>query len=111
MKSSIFRLTSHSWSYLLVLKAGTYQHEGGPGNLGLARQSYQAAIDREPGIDAAWWGLTMISLEAKEYDRTVILLTTMHQKFGVNLRGLLTLPVFADFIQSDAYRNWAARPQ
>jgi hypothetical protein len=95
-------------SYLLVLRGITYKTEGGEDNDRLTRQFYKKAIDQEPTLDAAYWAMVTLCLDAKQYDETAALLTRIRRELHVKIGDLTKLPPYAGFVESDAYKKWIA---
>lgn len=109
-RQSIDRLETFTGGdpYLLVLRGNTYKLEGGNDNLLLAKQSYQKALEEEPGLAKAYWALVSLSLETQHYDETAALLTQIRQKLHIKINDLTKLPTYAGFVKSDAYKKWIA---
>jgi tetratricopeptide (TPR) repeat protein len=95
-------------AYLDYLRGNIYTKQGGTDNLARAKKLYREAIDIEPTLEKSYWGLVGLSLKTKQFDDTAALLNEMESKLHVKFKNLETIPVYAEFVKSDAYRNWRA---
>lgn len=98
-------------AFLYYLRGRIYLKEGGSENLERARKLYRTAIDIEPTLHTPYWGLVTLSLKTKNFDETAACLDEIERKFRLRIKDLTTIPAYADFVKSDAYRKWKASRQ
>jgi len=82
--------------------------QGGSANLSAAQKEYDKAIALEPTLHEPYWELVYLSLQTKDFDRTVELLNRIQRELHVRIADLEKLPTYAEFVKSDAYRKWKA---
>lgn len=91
-------------AFFNVLRAGIrYQ----AGDLEAAEKFAKKAIIEEPTLVDPYWHLTTISLDRKDYDETVRLLTVLQEQLHVELADLASIPIYAEFVKSPQYAKWA----
>jgi len=95
-------------AHLDTIRGKMYRLQGGSANLAAAQKEYDKAIALEPTLHEPYWGLVYISLQAKDFDRTVELLNRIQRELHVRIADLEKLPTYAEFVKSDAYRQWKA---
>lgn len=76
------------------------------GELDPAEQSARAAIEADPDLQDAWWQLTTISLDRRDFAATADLLTQIARRFEVEIQDLRDVPEYNEFVQSPEYRAW-----
>lgn len=95
-------------AYLVFLRANLYLLRGEAADLGQAKQLYRRAITAEPGLTDPYWGMVTLTLKAKEFDQTAAMLDEIQKNLGIHFKDLETVPEYAEFTKSDAYRKWKA---
>lgn len=78
------------------------------GDVDEANRLADAAIDKEPGLELAWWSALRARVAAKEFEAAAEALTRLAGDFGHDL-GPDTLgkdAAMREFLGSDAYRAW-----
>jgi hypothetical protein len=99
------RLGGDPW--LEVLRGIAHRERGDRNE---AKVSFEAAVRDEPTLEAAHWGLVNLSLEEKDHQATAKLLERLENELGVEIRkDLHGVPEYAEFVQSDEYREWSKR--
>ena len=73
-----------------------------------AQQYAEQAIDTEPTLQLAYWTMVTSSIQQRDFDATARWLTTIRDKFQVDIGDLSTVPEYAEFVQSQQYRDWLA---
>lgn len=73
-----------------------------------ARAAARRAVEREPGLEDPYWTLVTISLEEKDFGETAKLLDEIETSLGLVIGDLTQIPGYSEFLQSDAYKAWAA---
>jgi tetratricopeptide (TPR) repeat protein len=76
------------------------------GSLAKARESFARAIDREPTLAEAYWGILSVTLQEKKFDETVEWLKKVEVRFHPMVGDLTTRPEYAEFVKSPQYRVW-----
>lgn len=71
-----------------------------------AQQHAQSAIDAEPTLQQGYWTMVQCLLQQRDFDATAVWLTTIRDKFQVTIGDLRTAPEYAEFVQSQQYRDW-----
>lgn len=94
--------------YLGVIRGNIDMLEGGPANLAAARNEFQMATIIEPMLPQAYWALVALDLKNKDYDKVAAELTEIQHKLHIPIGSLEGKPLYAGFVQSDAYRKWKA---
>jgi len=92
--------------YLNLLRANAYWQAG---QLDNAKVSADRAARGEPDLLDAHRILLAVSLREEDFDRTVDVLTVLHERFGLRVSGLTESPEYARFVESDAYKRWTRR--
>ena len=95
-------------AHLDTIRGKMYRLQGGSANLAAAQKEYDKAIALEPTLHEPYWGLVTLSLQEKDFDRTVELLNRIQRELHVRIADLEKLPAYAEFVKSDAYRHWKA---
>ena len=95
-------------AHLDTIRANMYRLQGGSANLSAAQKEFNKAIAAEPTLHEPYWGLVKISLQEKDFDRTVELLNRIQRELHVRIADLEKLPDYTEFVKSDAYRKWKA---
>ncbi len=90
-------------AYLNVLRANLYLAEGKSDQ---AWRATEAAIAAEPTLRIAYFSLLGQSLKNHKFNRTAELLTELRSKFNMQFKDLTTVPAYAEFVKSDAYKKW-----
>ncbi len=67
------------------------------------------AISQDPELIDAYWALITVSLVSQSYQDTVSWLTTIQQKFDIELEDLRTISDYADFVKSPEYEAWQGK--
>lgn len=109
-RRSIDRIEAFTGSdaHLDTIRGKMYRLQGGSANLAAAQKEYDKAIALEPTLHEPYWGLVTLSLQSKDFDRTVELLNRIQRELHVRIADLEQLPAYAEFVKSDAYRKWKA---
>lgn len=94
--------------YLGVLRGNIDLLEGGPANVAAARNEYETATIVEPMLAQAYWALVTLDLKSNDYDKAAAELTQIQQRLHIKIGPLEGKPIYAGFVQSDAYRKWKA---
>jgi uncharacterized protein HemY len=94
--------------YLDVRRGAMYMDEKKSAE---AKKHYQKAIDAEPTLKLPYWSLVSLSLKEKDFAETCRLLDLVHDKLGVETRGVDQGPHYAEFVKSPEYREWIAKRQ
>ncbi len=89
--------------YLDVLRSNINLQRG---DLEKAQVHAVSACDREPLLLGGWWSRVSVSLARKDFPETARLLTHIRDEMGVELSDLSTIPEYAEFVKSDAYRTF-----
>jgi tetratricopeptide (TPR) repeat protein len=95
-------------AWLKCLRANMLSESGKPEQ---AAVEYKKAIAEEPDMKTAYWAWVHNTLKQKDYRETVRLLNELEDKFGIQMRDLNDVPAYADFVKSDEYKTWLARPK
>lgn len=91
--------------YLHVVRAGIHYQAGRPAE---AEDAARRAIAAEPTLEDAYWQITTISLDARDFDTTREMLTLLRDRLKVELQDLTQVPEYAEFVKSPQYRQWLA---
>ncbi|HWF67401.1 MAG TPA: hypothetical protein VN670_08850, partial [Acidobacteriaceae bacterium] len=75
-------------AYLDAMRANMYRLQGGSANLSAAQKEYEKAIALEPTLHEPYWGLVYLSLQNKDFDRTVELLNRIQRELHVRIADL-----------------------
>ncbi len=78
-------------------------------DLPVAKARYRRALSRDPSLQAAHWGLVLISLHERDFDATIGLLEGVERDFQLELADLEQVEHYREFVRSDAYRAWMER--
>ena len=89
--------------YLDVLRANVNLQRG---DVEKAQTFAVRACDREPLLLGGWWSRVSVSLARKDFKETARLLAHIRDEMGVELADLKTVPEYAEFVQSDAYKGF-----
>jgi tetratricopeptide (TPR) repeat protein len=91
--------------YLHVVRAGIHYQAGRSPE---AEDAARRAIAAEPTLEDAYWQITTISLDSREFDTTREMLTLLRDRLKVELQDLTQVPEYAEFVKSPQYRQWLA---
>lgn len=71
------------------------------------------AVEREPGLELAWWSALNARAALADFDGCVVALDRLERDFAYDLgpEVLRKNPAYAQLLQSDAYRAWQASGQ
>lgn len=95
--------------YLHVMRADVHYRAG---ELAAAERASRAAIKDDPDLQDAYWQLTTISLDQRNFATTAEMLTQIADRFGVEFQDLRDVPEYNEFVQSPEYRAWRrSRPR
>jgi Tfp pilus assembly protein PilF len=78
------------------------------GDQDAARTSAEQAVARDPTFANAHFFLVDLSLRKDDYAETRRLLEMMYREQQIVADDLLTNPKYANFLQSQEYRDWVA---
>ena len=92
--------------YLLVMRSGIYLEAG---DVAQAKTSAVEAVVQDDSLIDAYWTLGSVSLMENDFDSTLRVLTTLEDKFGIEMQDLNKVPAYADFVQSPQYQQWIGR--
>jgi tetratricopeptide (TPR) repeat protein len=81
------------------------------GDLAAARKAAEQAVNDLPEFVDAYWAMIAVTLEERDFDETVRWMTEMEKKFQLAWSDLTTLPEYAEFTKSAAYRRWLQTQQ
>jgi len=70
------------------------------------KKFYRRAVEREPTLRPAWYGLVWRSLDEKQYDQTVALLNESGRRAGLRWDRVSTSFLFAAFWKTPQYADW-----
>jgi tetratricopeptide (TPR) repeat protein len=90
--------------FLHSFRASVYLEKG---DLDKARASAKKSIEMDQALAAGYWALVSISLRAKTFRETVEWLNAIEKNLGVQFKDLTTVPIYAEFIKSPEYEEWA----
>ena len=73
-----------------------------------AYQDIALALKNEPDYEDAYWTATTITLNEQKFDKTLIWLKQLEERFGYNFaaENFAGQETYKDFILSDEYKNW-----
>lgn len=91
--------------YLHVVRAGIHYQAERPQE---AEDAARRAIAGDPTLEDAYWQITTISLDARDFDTTRETLTLLRDRLKVELQDLTQVPEYAEFVKSPQYRQWMA---
>jgi tetratricopeptide (TPR) repeat protein len=94
--------------YLQYMRGNLFMIEGGAENFAAAKKMFQDSIDAEPTLHRPYWGLVTLSLKTRDFDQTAAMLEEIHRKLHVRIANLTVIPLYAEFVKSDAYSKWKA---
>jgi tetratricopeptide (TPR) repeat protein len=80
-------------------------------NYPAAEKLIDELLGENPDDQGVHWLRVSMSLDKRQFDETARLLTEMEGRFGLVFEDLTTIPEYAEFVQSPAYRKWMSRGQ
>ena len=89
--------------YLRTLKAGVHAEQG---DLAAARADLKAAMEADPGLIDAYWGLIGVTLKDDNYDETLKTLRTIRDRFQVDPGDLTAVDLYKGFVASPQFQEW-----
>ncbi len=89
--------------YLDILRANSFASEG---HFVRAKALAISALDREADLQDGYWVLINVALGERSFDEVTRLFTILHDKWGIYPTDLETVPRYAEYVKSDAYKVW-----
>jgi hypothetical protein len=71
-----------------------------------ARRFAQKAVEGAPDLPEGYWQMVAVTLGEKKHAETAKWLTTIEEKFNLQMNNLESTPEYGEFIKSPEYRSW-----
>lgn len=92
--------------YLDTMRCAVYVETG---DLATARKCADKSATADPKLFEAQDALLTVAIKQKDHPTTVKQLDLMERDFGLKWKDLRTVDMFADFVKSPQYQDWAKR--
>lgn len=80
------------------------------GNNEEAEKFFTKAMANDDALPDAYWHMISLSLQTKQFDKTLTYLLEAETRFQLEMADLATEPDYAEFVKSAQYQEWLKRP-
>ncbi len=88
--------------YLETMRANVHVEQN---DLIAARRDIARALEADPKMVDAYWGIINIALKEHNFDSALKTLRLIRDTFGVQINDLTTIPLYKDFVASPQYQE------